>query len=129
MKENTLKWKFFCTIQDGTYPRPNIHHNCTKGVYPRTEDDPKNRFLTVPHTYSSCLLHFEPLAAEKKPVVPYRCEVPEEKVSWDVEFPEYEPIEFFAVQPVPIPEDPDFRYSYCNLLRQLCDAPTFLMLN
>ena len=46
-------------------------------------------------------------------LVSFRCsrfEVPEDKVSWDVDFPDYDPIEFFAVQPVPIPEDPDYRF-------------------
>ena len=38
-----------------------------------------------------------------------RFEVPEDKVPWSVEYSEYDPIEFFAVQPVPIPEDPDYR--------------------
>ena len=39
-----------------------------------------------------------------------RFEVPEDKVSWSVDFPGYDPVEFFAVQPVPIPEDPDYRF-------------------
>ena len=46
----------------------------------------------------------------------FRYEVPEDKIPWDVDFPEYEPIEFFAVQPVPIPEDPDYRLNPVNNL-------------
>ena len=58
----------------------------------------------------------------------FRCsrfEVPEDKVSWDVDFSDYDPIEFFAVQPVPIPEDPDYRFvSFEIKINILCPTNT-----
>ena len=39
-----------------------------------------------------------------------RFPVPDHKISWDVDFPDYEPIEFFAVMEVQIEEDKNFRF-------------------
>ena len=38
-----------------------------------------------------------------------RCHVPDDKVSWDVDFPDYNPVEFVAVHEVALEEDEDFR--------------------
>ena len=38
-----------------------------------------------------------------------RCDVPDDKIKWSVEYPDYKPVEFFAIQEVPIEEDVDFR--------------------
>ena len=75
------------------------------GVANTEQTDVKdNKF---PSTHSKCRNDLYPKTDDMN-----RFNVPDDKVTWSTEYPDYKPIEFFAVQEIPIEEDPDFRWVH-----------------
>ena len=78
--------------------------SCTFVTGVPSETDTAGSKCPRPTTHAKCRNDLYPRTDDVR-----RFEVPDELVRWDAEYPDYHPVEFFAVQEVPIPEDEDFR--------------------
>ena len=85
--------------QNGNAPRDK-----SKTEHSNNKNSASNKTEGYPKTHAQCRGGTYPREDDV-----LRFPVPDDKVAWNVEFPDYEPMEFFAIIDVPIEEDKNFR--------------------